>query len=185
MSDVTRILERAQEGDPKATEELLPLVYEELRHLAARSMAHEAPGQTLQPTALVHEAYLRLVKESGHDWKNRQHFYSVAAEVMRRILVDRARKKQSRKHGGHVEHVGLESVEITAQASDELILQVHVALDQLASEDPLKAEVVKLRFFAGLENAETARLLGISEKTVRRHWVFAKARLFQMMTGRP
>ncbi|MCI0537816.1 MAG: ECF-type sigma factor, partial [Verrucomicrobiales bacterium] len=126
--------------------------------------------------------YLRLVQENNHTWQNRQHFYAVAAEVMRRILVDRARRKRSRKHGGGAERVELEAVEIPAPADDDLILRVHEALEQLTVEDPVKADVVKLRFFVGLENEETARLLGVSEKTVRRHWNFAKARLYQLMS---
>src|SRR5262245_11449851 len=166
MSDVTRILDRISEGDPTAAEQLLPLAYEELRQLAARKMASEPPGHTLQPTALVHEAYLRLVQENSHAWQNRQHFYAVAAEVMRRILVDRARRKRSRKHGGSAERVELDAVEIPAAADDDLILRVHEALEQLAAEDSVKADVVKLRFFVGLENEEVAQLLGVSEKTV-------------------
>lgn len=175
MSEVTRILDRAQQGDPNAAEELLRLVYEELRKLAAHKMAGEAPGQTLQPTTLVHEAWLRLSNESGSRWKNREHFYALAAEMMRWILVDRARRRQSRKHGGHLERVDLDAVELPAPANDEVLLQVHDALERLVAEDPDKAEVVKLRFFVGLENAELAAILGVSEKTVQRHWAFAKA----------
>ena len=181
MSDVTRILEAMQQGDSKAAEKLLPLVYQELRNLARHRMAHEPPGQTLQATALVHEAYLRLVMATDHSWQNRGHFFSVAAEVMRRILVDRARRRHSRKHGGHLERVDLDAVEIPLTADDDLILAVHEALDQLAVEEPEKASVVKLRFFGGLTNQEAAELLNVSEKTVRRHWAFAKARLYQLM----
>lgn len=181
MSEVTRILDALGKGDAKAAEEIIPLVYDELRRLAAQKMSKEPPGQTLQATALVHEAYLRLVEENRPQWKNRQQFYFVAAEVMRRILVDRARRKQSQKHGGQLERVDLDSVEIPVPADDELILRTHEALKQLASEDREKAEVLKLRFFAGLSNEETAQLLGTSTKTVSRHVSFAKARLIQLM----
>jgi RNA polymerase sigma factor (TIGR02999 family) len=181
MSDITVILERAEKGDPKAAEELLPLIYDELRHLAAARMANEAPGQTLQPTALVHEAWLRLSRESRATWKNREQFYAVAAEVMRRILVDRARRHRSHKHGGDLERVDLDAVELPVPADDALVLDVHEALAKLTAEDPEKAEVVKLRFFVGLENSEVAALLGVSEKTVQRHWAYAKAWLFRAM----
>lgn len=182
VSDVTKILDRVQHGDSKAAEELLPLVYDELRQLAAHRMASEAPGQTLQPTALVHEVWLRLSQQSDARWHNREHFYAVAAEVMRRILVDRARRRQSRKHGGQLERVDL-AAELPGRGDDAVVLQVHDALERLAVEDPQKAEVVKLRFFVGLENAEVAALLGVSEKTVQRHWSFAKAWLFRAMEG--
>jgi len=178
---VTRILEAVERGDPLAAEELLPLVYDELRRLAAARMANEAPGQTLRPTALVHEAWLRLSQESRTAWRNRQQFYAMAAEVMRRILVDRARRRRSRKHGGDLARVDLDAVELPVPGDDALVLEVHEALEQLAAEDPEKAEVVKLRFFVGLENAEVAALLGVSEKTVQRHWAFAKAWLFRAM----
>ncbi len=183
MSEVTRILDRVQQGDPKAAEELLPLVYDELRKLAAHKMASEAPGQTLQPTALVHEVWLRLSQQSDVRWQNREHFYAVAAEVMRRILVDRARRRQSRKHGGQLERVDLDAVELPGPGDDAVVLQVHDAVERLAVEDPQKAEVVKLRFFVGLENAEIAAILGVSEKTVQRHWSFAKAWLYRAMQG--
>ena len=181
MSDVTRILADVQEGDSKASDELLPLVYHELRRLAAHKMAHEAPGQTLQPTALVHEAWLRLSHQSRSTWKNRDQFFAVAAEIMRRILVDRARRRLSRKHGGNLERVELDAVEMPFATSDERILQIHEALEQLMAEDAAKAEVVKLRFFVGLEYAEIAAVLGVSEKTVQRHWAFAKAWLAQVI----
>jgi len=181
VSDVTQMLDRVQQGDPKAADELLPLVYDELRKLAAHKMAGEAPGQTLQPTALVHEVWLRLSQQSDARWQHRQHFYAVAAEVMRRILVDRARRRQSRKHGGQLERVALDAVELPGPGDEAVVLQVHEALERLAVEDPQKAEVVKLRFFVGLENAEVAALLGVSEKTVQRHWSFAKAWLFRAM----
>src|SRR5688572_7771779 len=181
VSEVTRILEGVQEGAPKASDELLPLVYDELRRLAAHKMAREAPGQTLQPTALVHEAWLRLSHQSRSTWKNREQFYAIAAEIMRRILVDRARRRRSRKHGGELERVDLDAVDLPFVSSDDLVLQVHDALERLAAEDPEKAEVVKLRFFVGLEYAEIATLLDVSEKTVQRHWAFAKAWLARLI----
>lgn len=173
------MLDRVPQGEAKAAEELLPLVYEKLRKLAAHKMAQEAPGHTLQPTALVHEVWLRLCKESRSEWRNREQFYSVAAEAMRRVLVDRARRYRTRKHGGELERVGLDAVELPTPPDDALVLEVHEALDRLAAEDRAKAEVVKLRFFVGLENAEIAALLGISEKTVQRYWAFAKAWLYR------
>ena len=175
MSDVTQFLGAMDGDDPKSAEELLPLVYEELRRLAAHKMANEVPGQTLQPTALVHEAWLRLSQQSRSEWKNREQFYAVAAEVMRRILVDRARRRRTRKHGGDLERADLDGAELVLPLDDDLVLQVHEALDRLSAEDFEKAQVVKLRFFVGLENAEVATLLGVSEKTVQRHWSFAKA----------
>lgn len=175
MSDATQLLGAMDAGDPNTAEELLPLVYEELRRLASHKMAHEAPGQTLQPTALVNEAWLRLSQQSRSEWKNREHFFAMAAEVMRRILVDRARRRRSQKHGGDLKRVDLEAVELSFSGSDDLVLQVDEALERLRAEDPEKAQVVKLRFFVGLENGEVATLLGVSEKTVQRHWAFAKA----------
>jgi RNA polymerase sigma factor (TIGR02999 family) len=181
MSDVGRILEAVQKGDPRAADGLLPLVYDELRRLAAAKMAHERPGQTLQPTALVHEAWLRLSQQADARWQNREHFYAMAAEVMRRILVDRARRRQARKHGGQLERVDLDAVELPGAGDDDAVVRVHEALELLAAEDPQKAEVVKLRFFVGLENGEVAALLGVSEKTVQRHWTFAKVWLYRTM----
>jgi RNA polymerase sigma factor (TIGR02999 family) len=181
VSEATRILDAVGRGDRKAAEELLPLVYDELRRLASVKMASEPPGQTLQPTALVHEAWLRLSEESRTTWKNREQFYAMAAEVMRRILVDRARRRRSHKHGGDLERVELDAVELPVPGDDALVLDVHEALEKLTAEDPEKAQVVKLRFFVGLENSEVAALLGVSEKTVQRHWAFAKAWLFRAM----
>ena len=181
MSDVTGIMQTIQNGDDQAAEGLLPLVYEELRRLAAHKMANEAPGQTLQPTALVHEAWLRLSQQRNQHWQNREHFYAVAAEVMRRILVDRARRRKAHKHGGQLERVDFDGVELQVPGSDDVVLQIHEALELLAAEDPEKAQVVKLRFFVGLENAEAAAILGVSEKTVQRHWSFAKAWLRRAM----
>lgn len=183
MNEVTRILHSIGADEAKTSEELLPLVYDELRRLAAHKMVGEVPGQTLQPTALVHEAWLRLSQQADARWQNREHFYAVAAEVMRRILVDRARRRQTRKHGGQLERVDLDAVELPGAGDDAVVLQVHDALERLAAEDPQKAEVVKLRFFVGLENAEVAAILGISEKTVQRHWAFAKAWLYRAMQG--
>jgi RNA polymerase sigma factor (TIGR02999 family) len=179
VSNVTQILERIEQGDGKAAAELLPLVYEELRKLAARKMAHEAPGQTLQPTALVHEAWLRLGGDDQPAWQNRAHFLAAAAEAMRRILVESARRKLRLKRGGGGERVELHESAIEAPAGDEKILQVHEALEVLSVEDPEKAQIVKLRFFVGLRHVEIAALLGVNEKTVRRHWEVAKVRLFQ------
>jgi RNA polymerase sigma factor (TIGR02999 family) len=185
MSDVTRILDRVHRGDPKAAEELLPLVYDELRKLAAHKMANEAPGQTLQPTALVHEAWLRLGGDTQPGWQNRTHFLAAAAEAMRRILVENARRKLRLKRGGKQERVELEDSVIAAPAEDEKVLQVNEALDRLAQEDPQKAEIVKLRFFVGLNHDEIAALLSVNEKTVRRHWEVAKVRLFQSIKSGP
>jgi RNA polymerase sigma factor (TIGR02999 family) len=175
MSDVTHILNRVHQGDAKAAEELLPLVYEELRKLAAHKMAGEAAGQTLQPTALVHEAWLRLVRTPDQAWRNRAHFYRTAAECMRRILIDNARRKQQVCHGGGQLRVALDSLELADPASSQRLLYVNEALNRLATQDAAKAEIVKLRFFVGLENREIAELLGISERTVERAWRFAKA----------
>jgi len=178
VSDVTRILERVQQGEAKAAEELLPLVYDELRKLAAHKMAQEPPGQTLQATALVHEAWLRLAGAGESRWDSRGHFFAAAAEAMRRILIERARAKARLRRGGHLERVALEHVTIASADTDATVLAVHDALDRLAALDPLKAEVVKLRYFIGFNHAEIAQALGLSEPTVRRHWSFARAWLY-------
>jgi RNA polymerase sigma factor (TIGR02999 family) len=180
--DVTQLLCAIDAGDPKAAEQLLPLVYEELRRLAAHKMAGERAGHTLQATALVHEAYLRLVKESQQQWQNRSQFIAVAAETMRRILVDRARRRQSQKRGGDFQRTEVDCLELPVPGDDVLVLKVHEALNELAEEDPVKAEVVKLKFFVGLTSEEIAPVLHLNEKTVRRHWSFAKAWLFQNMS---
>jgi RNA polymerase sigma factor (TIGR02999 family) len=179
MSDVTRILDALQQGDPKAAQELLPLVYEELRRLAHARMAQQPPGQTLQATALVHEAWLRLAGSETKRWQGRAHFFAAAAEAMRHILVDRARRKRRAKHGGGQQAVDVNELEIAANAGDEKLLQVHEALEKLAVEDPIRAEVVKLHFFVGLTHAETAEVLSLSEKTVRRHWNCARVWLYR------
>jgi len=179
MDDVTQVLAAIERGDRQASDKLLPLVYEELRKLASCRMAREPAGQTLQATALVHEAYLRLVDtENQQKWDHRGHFFAAAAEAMRRILVDNARRKRRPKHGGDQERVEVDQAEISTGIDDEKLLQVHELLDELAAEDAVKAEVVKQKFFVGLSNAETATVLGISEKTVNRHWTYAKAWLY-------
>jgi RNA polymerase sigma factor (TIGR02999 family) len=175
MSDITQALESVQRGDPNAASALLPLVYEELRRLAAHKMAREKPGQTLQPTALVHEAWLRLNESNRQEWRGRGHFFSAAAEAMRRILVDRARRKVRIRHGGQWERVECEWIDLPIAADDEKCLRVNEALDGLSQVDPRKAEVVKMRMFIGLEAREIAAALQISEKTVQRDWDFAKA----------
>ena len=175
MSDVTRFLSALDQGDPKAADELLPLVYEELRRLAAHKMAQEAPGQTLQATALVHEAWLRLAGSTRQEWRGREHFFSAAAEAMRRILVENARRKLRLRHGGGLQRVDFEVFDLPIARDDEKCLRVQEALDQLAEVDPRKAEVVKLRVFAGLGVAEIAAVQNASEKTVQRDWTFAKA----------
>jgi RNA polymerase sigma factor (TIGR02999 family) len=179
VSDVTIILDRMERGDPNAAAELLRLVYAELRGLASRKMAGERPGQTLQATALVHEAWLRLGGDQQPPWKNRAHFFSAAAEAMRRILVENARRKKRLKHGGHLQRVDLEGVDIAAPSPDEDLLAMDDALGRLAEIDPRAAELVKLRFFLGLTHAETATQLGVSVSTAERTWAFARAWLFR------
>ena len=176
---MTHILNRAQSGDPKAAEELLPLVYDELRRLAAARMAQEAPGQTLQPTALVHEAWLRLVGEPHQQWNSRGHFFGAAAEAMRRILVENARHKRALRHGGGQQRVDLSNLELAAEREDDRLLEVNEALEELAQLNTGQAEVVKLRFFLGLRLEEIARLQGVSEKTVQRQWIHARAWLYE------
>ena len=176
MSDVTQLLGAIAAGDPKAAGELLPLVYEELRKLAAAKMAQEKPGQTLQATALVHEAWLRLIgSDEQKAWNGRGHFFGAAAEAMRRILVDRARQKARRRHGGGLERVDLEHVNLATEDSDETLLAMSEALEALARESPQKAEIVKLRYFTGLENQEIADALGISLSSVERGWAYARS----------
>jgi len=182
MSDVTQLLNAIDVGDPKAADQLLPLVYEELRKLAASRMAQEQPGQTLQPTALVHEAWLRLVGNQVPEFHGRGHFFAAAAEAMRRILIDRARQKQSLKRGAGAERVDLDqldTLDVAIMADDDTLLAVNEALTKLNQEDPESAEFIKLRFFAGLTNEEAARAQGIPERTARRHWSFARAWLYR------
>ena len=178
MSDVTQLLHALDAGDPKAADQLLPLVYQELRKLAAARMAQEKPGQTLQATALVHEAWLRLAGSAEQRWDSRRHFFAAAAESMRRILVEKARRRLRVRHGGGLERVDLDDVEIEGGVREEHLVAMDEALARLEQEDPGKAEVVKLRYFVGMTNHETAQALGLSEATVERHWSFAKAWLF-------
>jgi RNA polymerase sigma factor (TIGR02999 family) len=179
LSDVTRILEAVQQGDAAAAKDLLPLVYEELRQLARSKMAQQSAGHTLQATALVHEAWLRMAGAERQEWNGRSHFFAAAAEAMRHILVDSARRKRRAKHGGGQERLDVNEIEIAAGVDDEKILSVHEALEKLAIEDPIRAEVVKLHYFVGLTHAESAEILRISEKTVRRHWNYARVWLYQ------
>ena len=176
VSDVTRILMRVEQGDSKAAENLLPLVYDELRRLAARKMANEAQGHTLQPTALVHEAWLRLAGENKEQpWAGRTQFFAAAAEAKRRILVEKARRKSRIKRGGGWQRIQLEGLDIASAADDATLLVVNEALERLEAQDPLKAKVIQLRFFAGLTAEEIAPTLGVSVPTVKRHWRFARA----------
>jgi RNA polymerase sigma factor (TIGR02999 family) len=165
--------------------ELLPLLYDELRKLAIAKMAQEAPGQTLQPTALVHEAYLRLLRSGQSAWENRAHFFAAAAEAMRRILVENARRKSRLKHGGGWQRVELEQLDVASGSTDEQILAVHAALEKLSTLDPPVAELIKLRFFAGLSNAQAAELMGIPERTANRRWAYARAWLYQELRQGP
>ena len=182
MSDVTQLLNAIDAGDPKAADQLLPLVYEELRKLAGAKMALEKPGQTLQATALVHEAWLRLMgTDKLKSWNSRGHFFGAAAEAMRRILVDRARQKARVRHGGSLERVDLEHVTLATKDNDETVLAIHEALEKLALESPQKAEMVKLHYFIGLEYPEIATALGVSLSTVERHWAYARSWLFREM----
>ena len=183
MSDVTRILSQIESGDPAAAEQLLPLVYDELRKLAAAKLAQEKPGQTLQATALVHEAYIRLVDvEQAQHWDSRGHFFAAAAESMRRILVDGARRRQSQKHGGGRERQQLDDLAIADSQPDEKILAVSEALEQLSSIDKTAAELVKLRYFAGLTGEDAAFALGLAERSADRIWVYARAWLLKHLS---
>ncbi len=178
MTDVTQILSAIEQGDSQAADRLLPLVYNELRKLASQKLAHEKPGQTLQPTALVHEAYLRLVGSQAENdqprtYKDRIHFFAAAATAMRRIIIDTARRKKTHKHGGDLRRQPLDS--IAAPETDEVLLALDEALDKLARQDPAKARLVELRYFAGLTGEEAAAVLGISPTTADRYWAYARA----------
>lgn len=179
MADVTRILNAIEQGDAGATEELLPLVYEELRLLAARKMSQEPPGQTLQATALVHEAYLRLVEAKDQSWNSRGHFFRAAAEAMRRILVENARKKRRLKRGGEHDRINLDEASITTDKQDIDLLALDEALAKLEEIDPEKASLVKLRYFVGLTTSRSAEILNISLPTANRHWSYARSWLFR------
>lgn len=183
MEEITRLLNAVESGDGQAADELLPVVYDDLRRLAANRLAAEAPGQTLQPTALVHEVWLRIAGEN-HRWENRRHFFSIAAEAMRRLLVDRARRRRRVRHGGGLERVDLDGIDVAVETGPEQTLLLHEALDRLAAEDPVKAELVKLRFFAGMRIPEAAEILGISPTTAKRHWTYARAWLHQELRQR-
>jgi RNA polymerase sigma factor (TIGR02999 family) len=179
VSDVTRLLTAVEQGDPKAADELLPLVYEELRKLAAAKMAQQPDGQTLQGTALVHEAWLRLVDAPSRQFANRRHFFSAAAQAMRHLLIERARRKMRERHGGDLQRVDFDDLEIAAPTDNERLIEINTALEELALVAPEKAEVVKLRFFVGLEEKEIAELLSLSPRTVERYWSYAQAWLFE------
>jgi RNA polymerase sigma factor (TIGR02999 family) len=179
MSDATVMLAAIEAGDSEAAEKLLGVVYDELRRLAASKLALEAPGQTLQPTALVHEAWLRLVGDHSGSFKNREHFFRASAEAMRRILIDRARRKHSVRHGGGFERVDFEDLDPAMPAVDDELLAVDEALEKFALKHPLQAELVKLRYFAGLSNEQAAQVLGISLSTAKNYWAFSRAWLLK------
>lgn len=181
MSDVTQILHALERGEATAAGALLPLVYEELRKLASARMSSEVPGQTLQPTALVHEAWLRLTGPENLKWNSRAHFFGAAAEAMRRILIETARRKKAQRHGGGQHRVDIAEIEIAAIGPAEELLALHEALDRLAAQDHIKAELVKLRYFVGLTIEEAAEILGISAPTAKRYWTFSRAWLYAEM----
>jgi len=184
VSEVTRILHSIQSGEAKAADELLPLVYEELRKLAAHKMANDVPGQTLQPTALVHEAWLRLTANENVKWEGRAHFFGAAAEGMRRILIESARRRGALRRGGGQQRLDIQEVEIASAMADEELLAVNEALEIFAALDPPKAELVKLRYFVGLTIEEAAEVLGVSVATAKRWWAYARAWLYQETQGR-
>ena len=182
MSDVTQLLNAIDAGDPKAADQLLPLVYEELRKLAAVRMAQEQANQTLQPTALVHEAWLRLTGQEQPAFDGRGHFFAAAAEAMRRILIENARRKGRLKRGGAWERVDLEHLDVAVTTDDDTLLAVHEALEKLAAIDPVGAKLIELRFFAGLSNVDAAKALGLAERTAKRTWAYARAWLHEELT---
>jgi RNA polymerase sigma factor (TIGR02999 family) len=185
MSDVTQILSQIEQGDPTAAEQLLPLVYDELRKLAAAKLAHESPGQTLQPTALVHEAYLRLIGSAEvAEWEGRRHFFAAAAEAMRRILVERARRRGTIKHGGDFGRIDLDGELFVDQERSTELLALDEALVALELHDPQAAEVVKLRYFAGLSHQDAARAMKLSRRAADRLWALAKTWLYQRLTAK-
>jgi RNA polymerase sigma factor (TIGR02999 family) len=184
VSDVTRVIEAAGRGDPKAASELLPLVYEELRKLAASRMANEAAGNTLQPTALVHEAWLRLVGKDTPKFAGRAHFFAAAAEAMRRILIDRARSKRAVRHGGGQVRVDIQQLDLASPDADDQLLAVNDALEKLARQDPIEAELVKLRYFAGLTVEDAAAVLDISPRTAANYWAHARTWLYHEISVR-
>jgi RNA polymerase sigma factor (TIGR02999 family) len=182
MTDVTRILNAIEQGDAQAADKLLPLIYEELRILAAQKMSHELPGQTLQATALVHEAYIRLVGEETSNWDSSGHFFAAAAEAMRRILVDNARRKRSIRHGGNRQKLSLTEDFLAIEDQQDDLLALNEALDKLANEDPKLAELVKLRYFAGLTLDQIAKMMEIGRRTADRYWALGRAWLYQEIT---
>jgi RNA polymerase sigma factor (TIGR02999 family) len=177
MTDVTKILNAIEQGDERAVDKMLPAVYDELRRLAAWKLSQERPGQTLQATALVHEAYIRLVGEEAQNWKSRTHFFTAAAEAMRRILIENARRKQAIKHGGGQQKVEIDDSLLAIEQPSENLIALNEALEKLAKENKIEAELVKLRYFAGLTCKQAAELLGISLSTANEHWAYARARL--------
>jgi RNA polymerase sigma factor (TIGR02999 family) len=183
MSDLTLVLQAVGRGDKQKSDELLPLVYDELRKLAAARMFQISAGQTLQPTALVHEAWMRLVDDHSRTWENRAHFFNAAAESMRHILIDRARRKARLKHGGTLERLNLDDVDVAEALPDEQLIRVDEALEKLKAEDPDVAQVVVLKFFGGLTNEEIVGIMGTSDRTVRRQWNYAKAWLYRTMSA--
>jgi RNA polymerase sigma factor (TIGR02999 family) len=184
MSEVTQILSAIEEGDPHAAEQLLPLVYDELRQLAAQQLAQEKPGQTLEATALVHEAYIRLVDvDKAQHWNSRGHFFTAAAQAMRRILVENARRKKRIKHGGDLNRVEIEIANLTTRMSGDELLALDEALELLKQEDPVKAELVTLRYFGGMTIEQASQVLNISRVTAHRYWTYARAWLHQRITG--
>jgi RNA polymerase sigma factor (TIGR02999 family) len=182
MTDVTRILTAIEQGDARAVDELLPLVYEQLRRLAAQKLSHEPPGQTLQATALVHEAYLRLVGSEARNWSGRTHFFAAAAEAMRRILIDNARRKQRLKRGGARQRIGLTDAEPAIEEPSDDLIALDEALTKLTESDKTKADLVKLRYFAGLTLEQAAAILNLPERTAKRYWAHARAWLYRQIT---